>query len=255
MRSFKLYLEDKRLKKLFYIVLFCISLSADTVKVAVAANMSYAMPSIIKSFNKIYPDVKVETVLGSSGKLFAQIKNGAPFDIFLSANMRYPNTLYKENLTVTKPKVYAYGALSLLSGQKRDFTKGLDILKEKYIQKIAIANPKTAPYGKAAVEVLKKTGLYDSLKDKFIYTQSVAQATTYSIIAADIGFVAKSSLFSPHMKKYKKGINWIDVPTTLYTPIKQGIVLIKNSKSSKKFYDFMFSQKAKKIVVDFGYSL
>ena len=243
------------MKKLILIILLCIGLSADSIKVAVAANMSYAMPSIIKSFHKIYPDIDVQIVLGSSGKLFAQIKNAAPFDLFLSANMKYPNALYKEKLCKTKPKVYAYGALAILSSKKRDFSKGLNILKEKYIQKIAIANPKIAPYGKATIEVLKKIGLYDNLKDKFIYAQSVAQATAYSIIAADIGFVAKSSLFSPHMKRYKKGINWIDVPTSLYTPIKQGIVLIKNSKSSKKFYDFMFSKKAKKILVDFGYSL
>ena len=243
------------LKKMVIVIFFALSLSADTIKVAVAANMSYAMPSIIKSFHKIYPNIKVEILLGSSGKLFAQVKNGAPFDIFLSANMKYPNALYKEKLCITKPKVYAYGALSLLSSQKRDFSKGLDILKEKYIQKIAIANPKTAPYGKAAIEVLKKIGLYNSLKDKFIYAQSVAQVTTYAIIAADIGFVAKSSLFSPHMQRYKKGINWINIPVSLYTPIKQGIVLLKDNNSAKKFYDFIFSKKAKKILVEYGYAL
>ena len=242
-------------KKIIFIILIVLGLSAETIKVAVAANMSYAMPSIIKSFHKIYPELNVQTVLGSSGKLFAQIKNGAPFDVFLSANMRYPNTLYKENLTVTKPKVYAYGALSLLSGQKRDFSKGLELLKDRSIQKIAIANPKTAPYGKAAMQVLKKTDLLHLVQDKLIYAQSVAQATTYSIIAADIGFVAKSSLFSPHMKRYKKGIHWIDIPTSLYTPIKQGIVLLKKSKGARKFYDFMFSQKTKKILVTYGYTL
>ena len=243
------------LKKIVLFILFVISLNASTIKVAVAANMSYVMPSIIQSFHKIYPDIGVQIVLGSSGKLFAQIKNAAPFDLFLSANMKYPKALYKDKLCIGTPKVYAYGALSLLSSQKRDFKKGLNILKEKFIQKIAIANPKTAPYGKAAVEVLKKIGLYDKLKDKFIYGQSVAQATTYSIIAADIGFVAKSSLFSTHMKRYKKGVNWIDVPSSLYTPIKQGIVILKENKSAKKFYDFMFSKRAKKILVDYGYNL
>ena len=242
-------------KKIVFIILIVLGLSADTIRVAVAANMSYAMPAIIKSFHKIYPDIYVQTVLGSSGKLFAQIKNGAPFDLFLSANMKYPKALYKEKLTIAKPRVYAYGALSLLSSQKRDFSKGLELLKESYIQKIAIANPKTAPYGKAAMQVLKKTDLLHLVQDKLIYAQSVAQATTYSIIAADIGFVAKSSLFSPHMKRYRKGINWIDIPTSLYTPIKQGIVLLKKSKSARKFYDFMFSQKTKKILVAYGYTL
>lgn len=243
------------MKKIILIVTVVMSLNATTIKVAVAANMSYAMPSIVKSFHTIYPDINVQIVLGSSGKLFAQIKNGAPFDLFLSANMKYPKTLYKEKLTLSKPRVYAYGALSLLSSQKRDFSKGLELLKERDIQKIAIANPKTAPYGKAAMQVLKKTHLFNLTKDKLIYAQSVAQATTYSIIAADIGFVAKSSLFSPHMKKYKKDINWIDIPNSLYTPIKQGIVLLKAKKSVKEFYNFIFSPKAKKILLKYGYTL
>ncbi len=241
--------------KKFIVLLLCIvGLNASVIKVAVAANVSYAMPKLIKAFHKKYPKIKVQVLLGSSGKLTAQIKEGAPFELFLSANMKYPDYLYKRGIATTKPIVYARGGLALLSSHKRDFSKGIMLLKEKYIDKIAIANPKTAPYGKAAVEALEKVGLYKKIKHKLVYAQSVSQAVVYSIIAADIGFVAKSSLYSKKMQKYKKGINWIEVNQKLYIPIKQGIVLLKNpTKEAKKFYNFILSKTAKKIFKDFGY--
>jgi len=242
-------------KKIVLFVLFCISVWGSVIKVAVAANMSYAMPEIVKAFYKKYPDIKVEILIGSSGKLFAQIKNSAPFDIFLSANMKYPNALYKQKLCITSPKVYATGALALLSSKRKDFSKGIMLLKDKNIKKIALANPKIAPYGKAAVEALKKSSIYNKLKNKFVYAQSVAQATTYSIIATDIGFVAKSTLFSRHMKKYKKDINWIEIKPSLYTPIKQGIVLLKDKKEAREFYNFMFGNTVKNILISFGYNI
>ncbi len=243
------------MKKIVLFVLFCISVWGSVIKVAVAANMSYAMPEIVKAFYKKYPDIKVEILIGSSGKLFAQIKNSAPFDIFLSANMKYPNALYKQKLCITAPKVYATGALALLSSKRKDFSKGIMLLKDKNIKKIALANPKIAPYGKAAVEALRKSFIYNKLKNKFVYAQSVAQATTYSIIAADIGFVAKSTLFSRHMKKYKKDINWIEIKPFLYTPIKQGIVLLKDKKEAREFYNFMFGNTVKNILISFGYNI
>ncbi len=238
------------------ILFFIVGLNASVIKVAVAANVSYAMPELIKTFHKIYPGIKVQVLLGSSGKLTTQIREGAPFEVFLSANMKYPKYLYKEKMTITKPVVYAKGSLALLSSRKKDFSKGIMLLREKYINKIAIANPKTAPYGKAAVEALKKASLYKKVKSKLVYAQSVSQAVAYSIVAADIGFVAKSSLYSKKMLKYKKGVNWIEVNQKLYTPIKQGIVLLKNSsKQAKEFYDFILSKNAKKIFKDFGYKV
>ncbi len=231
-------------------------LFASTIRVAVAANVSYAMPELIKAFNQTNPDIKVQVLLGSSGKLTAQIREGAPFELFMSANMKYPNALYKEGFAVNKPVVYAKGALALLSSKKRDFSKGVMLLKDSHIKKIAIANPKTAPYGKAAVDAMKKVGIYKDLKDKFVYAQSVSQAVVYSIIAADIGFVAKSSLYSKKMRKYKEGVNWAEVDPSLYSPIKQGVVLLKNyNKDTKKFYDFILGKKAKGIFKEFGYSV
>ncbi len=234
------------------------SLFGGDIRIAVAANVSYAIDDLKKEFNKIYPDIKVRVILGGSGKLTAQIKNGAPYQIFMSANMRYPETLYAEGIATTKPIVYAQGSLAFFSIKNYDFSKGMKLVEDLKIKRIAIANPKTAPYGKATVEALKNAKLYERVKKKFIYGESISQTVSYAVTATDIGFIAKSSLFSPTMSKYKKDINWVDVDSKLYTPINQGIVILKNAKNNKgvkAFYDFILSQKAQKILIDFGYMI
>jgi molybdate transport system substrate-binding protein len=171
----------------------------------------------------------------------------------MSANMKYPNSLYHDKKTVNKPVVYAKGSLALLSVKKRDFKSGLEILRNKDIKKIAVANPKTAPYGKAAFEALKNAKLLEELKPKFVFGQSISQTVAFTIKAADIGIIAKSALFNPKLSNFKEGENWIEVDSKLYTPIKQGIVMIKDSKSAKAFYDFILSKSAKEIFKKYGY--
>jgi molybdate transport system substrate-binding protein len=237
-------------------IVFSVFLMGQTIKIAVATNVSYAINSLISEFNKINPDIKVEVILGSSGNLTAQIKNGAPYGLFMSANMKYPKNLYKNGYATTKPMVYAQGAIAYLSSKKQNFKKGIKILLEPNIKKIAIANPESAPYGKAAVEAMQNGGVYNKVKPKLVYAQTVSQAVIYSLKATDIGFVAKSSLFSPKMRKYKKGINWAEVNQKLYSPIKQGIVILKkgqNNLAINKFYKFILSKKAQKILVEYGY--
>ena len=243
-------------KSILGILLIGNSLLAGDISVAVAANVSYAIEDLKKEFNKTYPDTDVKVTLGSSGKLTAQIKFGAPYQLLLSANMRYPNALYKDGIAITKPLVYAQGRLAYLSTKRRDFTQGIKILNNPSIKRIAVANPRTAPYGIATKEVLKNAGVYESIKKKFIYGESISQTLSYAVTAADIGFIAKSSLYSPRMKQYKKGINWADVDRKLYTPISQGMVILKNGEKNSEvlaFYNFMLSAKAKKILTQFGY--
>lgn len=234
------------------------SLFAGTITIAVAANVSYAMDDLKKAFHELQPDIKVQTILGSSGKLTAQIKHGAPYQLFMSANMKYPEALYADKIAVTVPKVYAEGTLALFSVKAHDFSKGLGLLKERSIQKIAVANPKTAPYGIAADEVLKNAGLYNEVKNKFIFGESVSQTVSYAVTAADIGLIAKSSLYSRQMQKYKMNVNWKEIDPALYTPIKQGIVILKNAGENpevKAFYDFILSADAQKILRQFGYRI
>ena len=227
-----------------------------TINIAVAANVSYAIDALKKEFNTLYPDTKVQVTLGSSGKLTAQIKNGAPYQLFMSANMKYPEALYSDKIAVTEPLIYAQGSLAYLSVKKRNFCAEMDLLKDKDIEKIAIANPKTAPYGKAAEEAIKNAGVYESVKKKFVFAESISQTVAYTVTAADIGFIAKSSLYSPKMSHYKEAIHWADVESELYTPINQGIVILKEGEQNsevKAFYDFILSKKAQKILKDFGY--
>ncbi len=231
-------------------------LFAQKINIAVATNVSYAIDDLIKEFNKTNPKIKVNVTLGSSGKLTAQIKHGASYDLFMSANMKYPNVLYKDKIAFTKPIVYAKGSLAILSSKRRDFSKGINLIKEASIKRIAMANPKTAPYGTATKAALKNAKIYEATKKKFIYAESITQTVSYTITASDIGFVAKSLLYSPKMSKYKEGLHWVSVNSKLYEPINQGIVILKNAKNSKEakaFYDFILSKKAKKIFSNFGY--
>ena len=243
--------------KLLLFFLLTIFSFAGTIKVAVAANVSYAIEALIKDFNKLNPNTNIEVNIGSSGKLTAQLMQNAPYDIFMSADMGYPEALYSKGLAVSKPKVYANGSLALFTKHNSiDLSKGLNVILDDSIKRVAVANPKTAPYGVATKEALENAKLYDKVKPKFIYGQSIGQTLTYTLTAADIGFVAKSTLLSKKLSQYKKGKNWIDVPLNLYTPTKQGIILIKRAKDNaeaKAFYNYLLSNRAKEIFKKYGY--
>ncbi len=239
------------------ILLFLFSIGvlfASEIKIAVAANMTYALEELTAKFNKVYPSIQVLPVISGSGSLTAQIKNGAPYDLFLSANMKYPQTLYDANLTTSKPKVYARGKLSLVSRKFKNLSDLASVLKKT--NNISIANPNIAPYGQASVEVLKNLNIYESVKKKLVYGQSIAQAFAYVLKVADAGFVATSSLHSPKLRGIE--IFSIDMDENLYAPINQGVVMLKSSKSAEnasKFYDFLFSDTAKQILKKYGYSI
>lgn len=237
-------------------MLLASSLFANSITIAVAANVSYAIDDLKAAFKKEYPDTEVKVILGSSGKLTAQIKNGAPYSLFMAANMKYPEALYKDKIGITTPIVYAQGALAYLSKPARDFSNPKALLQSDAISKIAIANPKTAPYGKAALEAFKNMKILKNIQNKFVYAESISQTVTYAITATDLGLIAKSSLYSPKMKAYKEGVNWQAVDPSTYTPIEQGIVLLeygKDSKEARAFYDFILSDTAKTIFKNFGY--
>ena len=242
------------------LMVLCSSIFAGEITVAAAANVGYAMDELVKEFNKTNPDTKVLVTLGSSGKLVAQIENSAPYDIFMSADMKFPQALFDKKLTKTPPMVYAQGAIAIFSIKELDYSKGINLLKDTNISKIAIANPKTAPYGAAAIEAIKNAKI-DGIESKYVYAESISQAVTYATTATDVGIIAKSSLYEGNMTKYKENKNWLTVDSKLYTPIEQGIVMIDNTNNLseikreevKAFYDFILSNRAKKIFTDYGY--
>ena len=245
-------------KIIITLLLATFSLFGGTINIAVAANVADAMEELKAEFQKSNPNTEVQVTLGSSGKLVAQIKNGAPFGIFLSADMESPHALYEEKIATTEPVVYAQGELAYLSAKTLDFSKGIALVADPAIEKIAIANPKTAPYGKAAVEAMTNAKVYDKAEAKLVYAESISQTVTYATTAADMGFVAKSSLFGANMKEYKEGVNWVSVDAKLYTPIKQGIVLLKQGADNseyKAFYNFVLGKSGKEILKKYGYAV
>ncbi len=242
--------------RLLLISLLLTSLQAQEITIAVSANVSYAIERLITAFNKTHPETKVQVILGSSGKLTAQIQNGAPYGLFLSADMAYPERLYKKNIAITVPKVYAQGTLAFFSTKVEDFEHPMELLISSEIRKIAVGNPKTAPYGRATQEALQKAKVYKKIKDKLIYGGSISQTLSYAMTAADMGIVATSALYSPKMSRYKEHQNWVSVDKHLYKAIDQGVVLLKYAQEKKgyrEFYDFILSSKAKKIFKTYGY--
>ncbi len=240
-------------KKLFAFCIFNISLYAHTINIAIATNVSYAIHDLKNAFLKKYPQSKIQITISSSGSLTAQILNGAAYDIFMSANMIYPKTLYDKKINVSKPVVYTKGSLSFFSIKKQDFSLGISLLLQKHIKTIAIGNPKISPYGFASIQAIKNANIYINTSSKFVYANSIAQTLSYGINATDISIVATSSLYSKNMKKYEKNINHKQLDKNLYSSINQGIVRLNDKKMTKKFYEFILSPQAQNIFEKYGY--
>jgi molybdate transport system substrate-binding protein len=226
------------------------------VTVACASNMQPAMEEIKTAFEKTGD--RMRPVYGSSGKFTSQIKNGAPFDVFVSADMDYPESLFVWKYAVDKPKVYAYGKLVLWSLKPGLVEKGIAGLTDAGIKKIAVADPRLAPYGRESVRAMKNAGVYDAVSSRLVYGDNISQTAQYIVTgAADIGFTAKSIVLSPQMKD--KG-TWADVDSTLYSVIAQGVVVCRygadnNPEVSEKFVSFLLGTEARNIMKQFGYLL
>jgi molybdate transport system substrate-binding protein len=215
------------------------------------------MESAMEALTKTYTDktgAEFEIIVGSSGKLTAQIMEGAPFDIFVAANMKYPEAVYVGGMAKNAPRVYANGKLVLWT-MEGNMPITIATLSDSAIEHIALANPKTAPYGVAAEEVLQHYGLKEILAPKLVYGESVGQTDQFIISqAAQIGFTALSTVLSPEMKG--RG-SYIVLDSSLYSNISQGVVLIERDESTNQstqgFYDFLFTVEAKEILKEFGY--
>jgi molybdate transport system substrate-binding protein len=224
-------------------------------RIAVAGNLSFAIKDLKQEFQKANPDLSLEIEIGSTGALTAKILNGAEFDLMLAADMARPLKLQEAGFAVNKPVVYAKGRVIIFSAKPRDLKKGLEVIKNKNIKTIAIASIKLAPYGKAAWDAIEKDGL-TAFKDKLVYTQNVSQAVQYALSSTDLAFIAKSAVFAPKMKAYNKEfVHWVEVDPKLYSPIEQGMILMKgkNQKDADKFYKYMLSANAGKILKKYGY--
>ena len=232
------------------------SVFAQVATIAVAANMKDAFAEIAAEFKSTgKPEMRM--VYGSSGNFAAQIMNGAPFGLFIAADEQFPLELFKNGKTVDDGSVYAIGKLVIitktssgiyLSDSKSDIAKAIS-----KANKVAIAKPEIAPYGRAAVQYLKAEGLWDLAKDKLVYADNIGSATTYVASgAADLGFTAFSLAKSPELLRQT---SYVAVDTKMYEPIKQRMVLIKGApQEAQDLYRFMQGSKAKSILQKYGYS-
>ncbi|TFW35834.1 molybdate ABC transporter substrate-binding protein [Massilia horti] len=246
----------KQVLSLFAAMACAAAAHAGEVQVAVAANFTAPMQKIATEFEKDTGN-KAVLAFGATGKFYAQISNGAPFEVFLSADDETPFRLEKGHLAVPGTRfTYAIGKLVLWSAKDGYVDGNGNVLKTGDFQHIATSNPKTAPYGAAAVAVLERLGLSNALKAKLVQGENISQ--TYQFVAtgnAQLGFVALSQVYKNG--KIGSGSGWI-VPAGLYEPIRQdAVVLVKGQTNpvAKELTDYLKSDKAKSIIKSFGYEV
>jgi len=228
------------------------------VRVASAADLKFAMEELSKEFES-KTGTRVEMTIGSSGNFFAQIESGAPFDLFFSADMDYPNKLKGSGFTEPGTLFeYALGQIVIWTPANSPVDvgqNGWNPLLDARIQKIAIANPALAPYGRAAVSALQKAGIYEKVKTKLVYGENISQAVQFVQSGnAQAGIIAHSLALSPRMKDGKM---W-EIPTDMHPPIEQGAVVLKNSKNravALEFLNFVKSAAGKAILEKHGFAI
>ena len=232
---------------------YCTSAFAETLNVAVASNFVVAMQRIEQAFED-NSEHELRLIRGSSGKHYAQIRNGAPFDIFLSADQLRPRRLVEEGIAKESDlTTYAQGQLALWSRQN-DVQLGREYLSNtRNYGVIAIANPRLAPYGQAATEVFSHLGLESQLSQRLVMGENIAQAFQFAFSGnADIGLIAYSQAISPNMRGM--GSVWL-VPSELHLPIKQDMVILSDSSAALEFAAFMKSDTVRDILLASGYLL
>ena len=229
-----------------------------TVTVAAASDLTYAMNEIAANFQKA-TGCTVRLSMGSSGNFLTQIENGAPFDVFFSADIAYPKKLEAEGLAAPgSTYLYAIGKIVLWTRKdsRVDVGKGFAALRDPTVQKIAIANPEHAPYGRAAEEALRHAGVYDAVKDRLVLGENISQTAEFVESGnADAGIVALSLVLSPAMKD--KGRAW-NIPENLYTPIQQGAVAVRaaaNPQGARQFLDYIKMPATAALLERYGFAL
>ncbi len=228
---------------------------AERVQVAVAANFVPAFKDIAAAFEKQSGHV-VQTTSGSSGKFYAQIKNGAPFEVFFSPDDERPKLLEQEGLGVRGSRfTYAIGRLVLWS-QDPALTAGEEVLKTGKFKHLAMANPQTAPYGTAAMQAMKQLGVWESLQPRIVMGENLGQALGFVESGnAELGFFALSQVLEDKLKG--KGSRW-DVPSNLHEPLKQDAILLTkghDNSAAKALMEFMRSPQTRAVLERFGYEL
>lgn len=229
---------------------------AGQITIAAASDLKFAMDEIAASFRKAHPSDDVEVVYGSSGNFHAQIQQGAPFDLYFSADIAYPRELARRGLAASGVKPYAIGRIVLWSASLDATKMTLASLTDPKITRIAIANPKHAPYGKRAEEALRAAGVWEKVEPKMVYGENIAQTAQYVQTGnAQVGIIALSLAVNPELTG--KGGYWL-IPDNLHQPLEQGFLITKRAAGNplaRRFADFMSTPPIRAIMTRYGFVL
>lgn len=241
---------------MFLIVLAPLLASGQDLTVAAASDLQFAMREIAGRFQK-QTGTQVKLIFGASGTFYQQVQNGAPFDLFFSANLEYPKKLDEAGLAESGSYlIYAKGRLVIWvrNASELDPTRGVKVLLDPSIQKIAIANPAHAPYGKAAVAAMRQEAVYDKVQAKLVFGENVSQAASFVLSgSADVGVIPLSLALSPNMKSAGR---YAEIPGGEYKAIEQACIILKSSKQTKlarQFELFLRSPESAEIWRSYGF--
>jgi molybdate transport system substrate-binding protein len=242
-------------------ILFAIALlwggyaKAEKLSVVAASDLKFCLDLLVDQYEKAHPGSTIQVTYGSSGKAFSQIQQGAPYDVYFSADVEYPNKLAAAGKTASTPKLYAIGRLVLWSAKEDASKLRLPSLMDARFHKIAIANPTHAPYGKKAEEVLRNAKLWDSLQPRLVLGENISQAAQFvQSGSAPIGILALSLVKSPAFA----GQRYYLIPSQYHTPLEQAVVILKRAESNPLATDFVkyiFTPPARKIFETYGFTL
>jgi molybdate transport system substrate-binding protein len=237
-------------------LLFAATAHAEKITIAAAADLKFAMDEIVSSFRKANPADKVEVIYGSSGKFHTQIQRGAPYDLYFSADIGFPRELAKAGFAASEVRPYALGRIVLWSSTLDASKMTLADLTDPRIARIAIANPKHAPYGKRAEEALRAAGLWEKVEPKLIFGENIAHTAQFVETGnAQVGIIALALALNPRLAN--KGGYWL-IPDNLHEPLEQGFIITKraeNNALAKRFADYMDSKSARAVMTKYGFVL
>lgn len=229
---------------------------AEKITVAAAADLKFAMDEIVASFNKSHPKDHVEVIYGSSGKFFTQIKNNAPYDMYFSADINYPRELAKSGFAVSEVIPYGLGRIVLWSNSRDAAKMTLENLTDPTNRKIAIANPKHAPYGKRAEEALKALKLWEKVESRLVFGENIAHTAQFVETGnAQVGIIALALALNPTLSK--QGGYYL-IPNDLHQPLEQGYIITKRAADkplAKLFSGYMTSKETRRIMTKYGFVL
>lgn len=230
--------------------------AADKITIAAAADLKFAMEEIVTVFKQANPAAEVETIYGSSGKFHTQVQQGAPFDLYFSADIKYPQMLAKEGFAASEVKSYAFGRIVLWSASRDASKMTIADLTDPAIAKIAIANPKHAPYGKRAEEALRSAGIWEKVETRLVMGENIAQTAQYVQTGnADIGIIALALALN---KELASRGGYALIPDNLHQALEQGFIITKRAADNvlaKKFAAYMGSADARRVMVRYGFVL